>query len=394
MPTKSLSLSKPKRSVPITVVVTLEGLTAASLGCYGCSWNHTPGIDALAGRGIVWDRWTSPTDQPGDLIGSWLRGTRAALSGLPADAGSLLVTDDERLSIPEDGFGFESVVRLTPRRPERAAGSLESSNVARSFATAIENLAQRTRLVWVHSALLRDVWDLHETPIGEEELEPEPCEEETGEEETPLPETQPCHLPEDTRPPVFRCTADDHPDWVLSWMRRYAAMVEGIDQMIEALAAAVRHRPATIVVAGASGFSLGENGWVGHRVGPLRSPEIRLPLVVSAGGPLHVPTLADARRLPELLQRLVNGEPLVTPELWCRRDAEFSPAVETTSDRSGKAVTTAEWFYVLDDAQGLAEERLFLKPDDQHDVNDVSRLQREVLDRFASDQWASLDPLP
>ncbi|MEL7338503.1 MAG: hypothetical protein AAFN70_20110, partial [Planctomycetota bacterium] len=45
----------------LSVVVSLDGFSIASLGPYG-SWNATPEIDRLAARGSVFMRCISPTD--------------------------------------------------------------------------------------------------------------------------------------------------------------------------------------------------------------------------------------------------------------------------------------------------------------------------------------------
>lgn len=50
------------------LVLSLEGLTPAALGCYGSSWNRTPAIDAIADTGCVWDRWLATDDQPSKMF--------------------------------------------------------------------------------------------------------------------------------------------------------------------------------------------------------------------------------------------------------------------------------------------------------------------------------------
>jgi len=175
----------------------------------------------------------------------------------------------------------------------------------------------------------------------------------------------------------------DDPDWVFAWMQRYAAQVRIIDAMLDVMVASTTLRRARWVIAGTSGFSLGQNGRIGHRIGPIRSPEIRLPLVVSTGGPLRVPTLESADGFPDLLQRLAAAAPLVEPEAWFAGQEEFAPQVRTDSDRAACAVTSPKWF--LTESNEPAESpRLFLKPDDTDDVNDVARLRRDVVDTLAS----------
>ena len=48
------------------LVISIEGLATAAIGCYGSSWNQTPAMDQIAASGCVFDRWISTQDrQPG-----------------------------------------------------------------------------------------------------------------------------------------------------------------------------------------------------------------------------------------------------------------------------------------------------------------------------------------
>ncbi|MCO8121421.1 hypothetical protein NHH03_06705 [Stieleria sp. TO1_6] len=373
---------------PITVVVSLEGLATSPLGCYGCSWNQTPAIDALAADGLVWDRWTSPIDRPRGLITSWLCQSAAVIDQANRRGRSYFLTDDQTLTVPEQSQNFQSVIHLRPNRLETPAESIEQTTLAQSFTAAINEIDSQTSLLWLHSAALRDIWDAPLEEIDDEgPLEPiEHASDQDDGSESQTEPVEPFRLPSRTDVPSLRLHPDqDDPDMPFAWTERYAAQVRVLDTMLDSLCQALEKRKATIVVAGSSGFSLGQNGWIGHRQGPLRSQDIRLPLIVSSGGPLRIPTLQTADELPELLARIADRRPLVTPEQWCHNDEPFAPMIQTESDRARAAVTTATWFYV-DDApeQSLGDEKLYLKPDDVDDCNDISRLRREVLDELAA----------
>jgi hypothetical protein len=107
-------------------------------------------------------------------------------------------------------------------------------------------------------------------------------------------------------------------------------------------------------------------------------------MIVSRGGPLRVPAVVSARHWPDVVRRIAEKQPLVTPESWCRTQSSIEPRTTTESDRAATAVTTPSWFYVRE-ADGLGEENLFLKPDDLCDANDVSRLRRDVVDELSED---------
>ena len=187
-------------------------------------------------------------------------------------------------------------------------------------------------------------------------------------------------LPTTTDVPHVQLTGNEHPDLLFAWMQRYAEQVRMLDAVLDVLSLSLRDRDPRLMIAGTSGFSLGQNGWIGHHVGPLRSNDVRLPMITSVGGPLRVPTLRPATDFPRVLGSLVRNETVVTPSEWCRADEEHAPRVETQSERAVAAITTSRWYYVVD--REMDSENLFLKPDDIDDVNDVSRLRRDVVAAF------------
>jgi len=365
---------------PITVIVTLEGLAATSLGCYGCSWNETPSIDALASNGIVWDRWIGTSDVAQGQIRTWLETSQEAIKRYRDEGRTVWVSDDD--SVREHVHsGFDSIVQVPLQSGNGVATSNDRTALASTFAAAIDQVDATTRLVWLHSRALMSIWDAPKQVFDRFELlEPQ---EETFDDDEPVAEPEPYELPDDVQPPRYQLTPADHPDLLFTWMQRYAEVVAAADELIGAFADATSKRQPTFVIAAASGFALGENGWLGHRVGPLRSCDVRLPMIVSRQGPLRVPAVVSAVNFGEVLRGIVSEESPVSPEMWCDPQDAMYPRVITTSDRAGSAVTTPSWFYVQD-LGDFGEEKLFLKPDDVCDVNDVSRLRLEIVDELSS----------
>jgi hypothetical protein len=109
-------------------------------------------------------------------------------------------------------------------------------------------------------------------------------------------------------------------------------------------------------------------------VGPLRSPDIRLPLIVSDQGPIRVPQLCSTGQLPDILMALSQEMDLVPADQWTNQ--ETTQRVETSSSRARQAITTPSWFCVQDPD---ASEHLFSKPDDVEDFNDVGRVRTDVV---------------
>jgi len=216
------------------------------------------------------------------------------------------------------------------------------------------------------------------------------------------PDGGPPALVNDTIPPRYRIAAGDHPDWVMTWMQTYGCQVRLVDELVAWVQGLIDQVDPEIGLAiiGTSGMSLGQNGWIGHRAGPINSPQIHVPAILSANGHpplrwLRLQSLAEASRW------MVPSGPRLTPQAWAALseqavsgerampfgstepteaidDSARDPIrVETRSDRATKVVTTSQWFYARDLDGGV---RLFLKPDDVNDINDVADRCREVIE--------------
>lgn len=339
----------------------------------------------MASTGVVWDRWTSPIDRPSGLINRWLVESQDVIERFQKRGDTVFVTDDQQLDLPGDAYGFSSLIRLEPDSPVMPAQAIEDTSLAQSFATAIQAIGPNTSFIWLHSSALRDRWD---APIDQEPTADgmqEPVEDEEA--ESDVDPAEPFCLPETIAPPNLKLASDDDPDLLFAWMNRYAAQIRVLDQLVELMVDELQSRRQTILLAGSSGFSIGENGYIGHHLGPLRSPDVRLPMLVSSGGPLRSQLLQSATGLPKLLERIIGRKTIVSPSEWCRSEDALSPQMLTESDRASRAVTTPTWFYVNEKSDQYTDvERLFLKPDDVNDINDVSRLRRDVLDDLAGDR--------
>ena len=186
-----------------------------------------------------------------------------------------------------------------------------------------------------------------------------------------------------TEPPELELAAESHPDLVTAWMKVYGCQVRLVDLLLDVLLEAIEPAFASMVLVGTSGFRLGQSGRIGHRPGPLRSPDIHLPLIVNQGGPLHVPHLTSSSQFGQLLRRVrTDPSSCCSPQEWSI-PTKAQPPIQIESNRAVAAVGTPGWFYVRDADES---EHLFLKPDDVDDFNDVGRLRGDVLETFRASE--------
>ncbi len=380
-------------SKPPLIVLSLEGLAVSSLGCYGSSWNETPSIDRLAATGCVWDRFLATSDRPEIVFGDWTNPSSPWSESLGERRGPLaLVTDSDSRGLQESCF--DEVVALPGHRASgesRPAADVAETQFGQLIAAAIERLAgeKADELLWIHSGFLTRCWDAPRELMPEEErLDEMPLEEDfTGEEADqsagmmafdPL-----MDLPDRTQPPDLELMAESHPDLVTAWMKVYGCQVRLVDLLLDVLLEAIEPASVSLVLVGTSGFRLGQGGRIGHRTGPLRSPDIQLPLIVNRGGPLHVPHLTSSGQFGQLLHRVrTDPSTCCSPEEWSSPTKE-QPPIQIQSDRAIAAVCNPGWFYVRDTDES---EHLFLKPDDVDDFNDVGRLRGDVLEALRTSE--------
>lgn len=374
---------------PPLIVLSLDGLAAASLGCYGSSWNETPSIDRLAATGCVWDRFLATSDRPEVVFRDWTDPASPWCEGPGQSRGSLvLVTDSDSEGLQTSCF--DEVVALPTRhagRESRPATDVTETQFGQLVAAAIERLAggNADELLWIHSGFLTRCWDAPRDLMPEDEVLDEFsvgedwASEEGADSDSSLVLDSLVELLDQTQPPDLELMTESHPDLVTAWMKVYGCQVRLVDLLLDVLLEAIAPADVSFVLVGTSGFRLGQGGRIGHRPGPLRSPDIHLPLIVNRGGPLHVPHLTSSAQFGQLLQRLrTDPASCCSPEEWSSPTNE-RPPIQIRSDRAIAAVCNPNWFYVRDADES---EHLFLKPDDVDDFNDVGRLRGDILETF------------
>lgn len=408
----------PARPAAGLLVVAVDRLPAWMLPPHGCGWVSMPALTRLASRGVVFDRVIATGDDAGatltDLCGG---GSGPADSGLvQAAAGRgwapLVVTDDrdpnatggardEGAAVGPGAAGGRATpggaaaggaaavaadaveVLRVPVVPRRTPASDEAdTSLARACAAAADALAtRRHRLVVVHLTSLGRVWD---APVAYRDAYVDP-------------EDPPVHA--GAAVPDLVVTDATDPDDLVGIRQAFAGQLtlldRCLDRLLEHAAAPTGDGGWGVLVAGLRGLPLGLHGRVGCGPLPAYGELVHVPaLLVDPGGRMAAQRyggLVTPGDLGATLVELVGGPAAARPDAEPWRPASLGGLLEAwrwpARDRvvaavaAGPAIATAQWHAV---APGGAEPvRLFAKPDDYFELNDVAERCRAERERFA-----------
>jgi hypothetical protein len=339
------------------LVVTLDRLPAWILPAYGSTWVAMPAVDALAGRGLLFDRVIATGDD--DL--ATLRDL--GLGELGADA--IVVTDAAHVAEAVGVGDGRATVRLVEPRPRRVPEiDADATALARLMTAAREAVtAQRHGLVWVHAASLGVTWD---APAG--------CREAYADPEDPPPYAG-------AAVPELAVDADTDPDLVVGIRQAFAGQLTHLDACLGPLFAAASGWH--VLVAGVRGLGLGLHGRVGTGPLPPFGELVHVPAILADAtgrmaaqryGGLVVPADLGATL------RALRGGSALPPEAdapWQGRSlvgllTDWSaPARDrvVVASTQGAAIVTLGWHLLAAEPR---PPRLFHKPDDFFELCDVA----------------------
>ena len=375
------------------LVLAARGLQVAYVGCYGNAWIATPALDALAARGVVFDRHFADRADPAGARRAWRDGRHhlpdPSHPEPPADGHTdliaqlrkrgvhtCLVLEDSRPVDSDFAVGWHEIVR---------AESIDA--VLDAAAGALGRLVGRDDwLLWVDLATLIPPWDTPDeflAPYFQEEPAGEEADDETAEEELePLaPLNDPAAGPVDP----------DDGELFLRVQGSYAAAVtrldDGLGRLLERLDAVDAHDEALVILTSDCGVALGEHGYIGPVSPHTHAEAVQLPLILCLPGAeeagRRVPALTQAADLAATLADVfevdlpAHGRTLL-PLVYGEAE-EIRPYV-CSGVQSGDAVEwslrTHEWAFLL--PATAQPPRLYVKPDDRWEVNDVLHHHAEL----------------
>ncbi len=369
------------------LVVTIDRLPAWMLSAWGATWVAAPAIDALAARGILFDRVLTPGIDPLAAARALLGAGADSLLARAAAAGRRVAVVSDQPPMVEAvgvGAGVDVTIREAACPPVLAADE-EETNLGRLFAAATRALADgRPDLLWVHAGGLGIAWDAP-LALREQYLDPD----------DPAP-------PPGPDVPDAAVDAGTDPDTLVALRHVFAAQVTLLDRSLGRLVEAAG--PGwTFVIAGVRGLPLGLHGWMG---GAGVGPEARLPY----GESIHVPAIivdAAGRMAGQRYGGLVTPADLGAtvadlagldgaaagdePEQGRSLAGLFTDWRHAPRERivvravGGDAIVTPSWHLIVGRGADTAGRRmLFAKPDDYFERSDVANRCGGVVEELAS----------
>lgn len=363
---------------PPLIVLAVDGLRAAALGCYGNTTFPTPAFDLMASKSVVFDRHlASQFNLPAlydQLVCQHLKDDSKAGSV----ARSVLITDESYGQAAEQ-FG-EAIAISLPDSAEPAA-SVDDTLLAKSFGQILDQLErsfqqpQPPNMVWIHSGTLLKAWDaprdLIEALLDEDDPEPEVS----------------------VTPASGVIDRDADADQAFMASCRYAAQVQVLDACLDALEAFLGRLIGAdryhFAVLGLRGYAFGEHGTIGC-VDSLYAEMREVPLLVKQASlgnrtppPRRSSDLMNTAAAGTLLANVFKGAQFST----INRTEEEMPVVLASDSRI--AYCTPEWRLMRpSQMEPLSPDdfdtreidcELYSKPDDRWDQNDVASLCPEVI---------------
>ena len=368
------------------LILDIDGLQPAYLGPYGCEWAPTPVLDAWAAAGVVFDQHFADCPDPAHAPG-WRTGWHPLGDGVA----STDLLDELR------GAGIRSAI-VGPARSaggfeisvlaERGAEPLNLKPVRRAVRAAIDRLGDSAHaLLRVEIEALLPPW----RPAAEHLAELFANDEAAESVETPEPWTG--------NPPE-RIHIDD--DQTFDRLQRtFAAAVATLDENLGRLFADCSKRgwgdDATWIFTSSRGFPLGEHGAVGFSNAELHEELIHLPLLVRwpraqcAG--LRTSAYTQPMDLAPTLRDLFGLALKAGNDRWSGRSLlplargdetplrDYAVSGLRQAGRTKWGYRAAGWYLMLDD-NAHGSRRLFVKPDDRWEVNDVSQRNQDLVEKL------------
>lgn len=384
------------------LIVTIDRLPAWIVSAWGATWVATPTIDAIAARGVVFDRVLTPVLEPRRIARDLAR-----MAGGVATARdrSLAVVTDQADIVAAAGLEAGADVTVVPAAAVSAvARDAASTASGRLFAAAERVVASGThRVVWCHVGSLGITWDAPHD-FRERYIDPE----------DPPP-------PAGAAVPDMAISGETDPDLIAGLRHVFAGQVTLLDQCLGQLVQALPAADGSgagwgLLMCGLRGMPLGIHDRLGGAVDP---EDESLPY----GEVVHVPAIivdpagrmatqrygglvtpADlATTVGDLVAETISpppddvsqpiSQPISLASLFTSWQVRPRDRVVIRGAR-GDALATPGWHAIVRHAAPDAAPLLFAKPDDFFEICDVADREPAVADELARALRAGAGQVP
>ena len=339
-----------------TIVLSIDGLRASSLGAYGATSYGTPALDRFAAESTLYEWTYADTHDPDDLY--------RILSDDPlfATPSAQLVTDDRNQPTERFAQRFAKRWLHTAGAPEEPANSIAETALAGVFGEFAEAVAEAASsaaaneplFAWLHTRGLYGPWD---APVSSYEAL-------IDEEDPPV---------EPSAAPAVALIDDAEPEageLRFAAACRYAGQIATLDACLEGLLDVLgglfEGEPLRVVLFGLRGYPLGEHGQIGGVDQRLFSEQQHAPLLVRTASPAdRFGRIGGPSKLSDAVRSILRNEAPEKPDLL------------TLASDHARVVLTANRLARLSTEEGSAPE-LYVKPDDRWEQNDIASLEEDV----------------
>ena len=365
--------------MPSAVVLAIDGLGSKFLGPYGNTWIETPAFNQLAAESLLIDGLFVPSTDRLHVCDSWWnqQPTNLLHQRHAADIHTRLLTDERAIWDGPQARLFAQQDQITASsNGVRLAEDWQETQTAKFFAQAIQAIEEMddNSLLWLHFRGFQSPWDA-----------PYEYRQQFVDEDDP-------DASGSAQVPGLHLDANYDPDALHEIQCAYAGQVVLLDECLAVLLAVMEGvattNDAMLLVTSTGGFPLGEHLTVGCRDAQLYHESLAVPallrypqgqLAMKRGrGLAEVPDMAHA-----LNDWLLDGQ-IARPRMD-RAFSVFHQVESAATTQPSWLLRTPAWharFSQLTDdrEQDLGRAELYLQPDDQNEVNDVSDRCENVVD--------------
>ena len=372
---------------PTFIVLTIDGLNSFMLGLYGNTMLETPALDQVASAGITFDFAMSHSCELADSMRRLFAADDESTVCQCVAGRSVFVSDCAAAAQCAQEAQFETIVDIGSElgSTSHIANEIGDTRAATFFSSALEAVEQIQPgdLLWLHFSGLSQSWD---APLSLRKQFVGPDDPDAYDSQEPPRQS-------------FDCEVDD-PDLLVSIQAALTAQVAIIDQLLELFLKFVWAHPvaskAHLAITSPRGYSLGGGGQIGIGTS-LTSESVHVPLLLSIASEniagsnqefsnVRSHSLIQNSLIGELIGQLTDGEPETVQTFLDRHCAVFMDDQSEPVFLEGqneRALQNRFWKLIRrQEENGEEKWRLYVKPDDRWDANDVSSRCPQILEEL------------